>query len=504
VKKFLRIIAMCFLISFIFLILDYKEVSANTNEYSTLITLDNRTKQEAFSFSMPKNGKIKLNIDVKDKDTVPGILTFAIQKDHSKNSEKTKEITGITSTNGVKDLEIELAEGLYYFYYELTSASGDLSDTTLGLNCIAEILPSIGNNISELSVHSINSFDDITKDGYEEINFGDEAEQIDLVLPFTVDAAGGILIFLKQENYSKDLEAGIYQDLECTRPVGDGFLLDAFDDSADAEIAIPKKGTYYVKFTYNKYSYSYGIKTYKVKIYSISGEDRTLSDGKATVAYQVSDKDKIIYKFNIKDTKLLGFRIVPYDNSSGASAYFRLLDKHKKQLTGKSYVASLQNIESKYDPIDKYYTVDKGTYYLEVDVSCSIYKLESKVFDVNKQAGSSKSKAKVLKNKGSAAEGYFTVSDKTSKADWYKFSATSSRQYINFTIGYIHDGDIIFQILNSKGEILYDASEETGYEEGSYYHWVEKSYSKGTYYVKVFKGSKNSSCVYTVVLKKII
>lgn len=499
-KKFLRVITMCFLISFIFLMSDYKEVSAYSDKSSIRVNLDYRTDHIANSFDMPKDGKIKLNITVKDRDTAPGILRFAIQTGYSKDSEIIKEITGITSTNGVKDLEIDLTKGKYYFHYELSNTTGDLYDTVLGLFGETEILPIIPDNLSALSVHSINSFNDITNKDYEEINFGDEDERKDLVLPFTVDKAGGILISLKQSgSYDDYLKARIYQDKECTKPVGKDFLLNAIDDSVNIERAISKKGTYYIKFTCDQGA-PFGVTTFKVKIYSISGGERTLSAGKATVAYQASAKGKVIYKINVKDTKSLAFSITPYDNSNGGGAYFRLLDKNKKQLTNKSYVVSKRNDEKKFGPINKYYTVNKGTYYLEVSANCSIYQLDSATVNIKNQAGSSKSKAKLLK--GSALEGYFTISDKTSKADWYKFSVPTSGQYINFVIAYVLDGDIIFQILDSNGKILFDSSEEGGYLEGSYRNWVGNTYPKGTYYVKVSKGSKNSSLNYGVMVRK--
>jgi hypothetical protein len=62
------------------------------------------------------------------------------------------------------------------------------------------------------------------------------------------------------------------------------------------------------------------------------------------------------------------------------------------------------------------------------------------------------------------------------------------------------DGDISYQILDSKGKIVYDSDEEGELPEGFYRFWMNGEYSKGTYYVKVFKGSKKSSFNYTIVL----
>lgn len=496
-KKYLRIILMCFLAVFAFLMSDYKEVSASTNTFSTVINLDESDNQAAFDFNMPRDGKIRLDINVKDKGGVPGTLTFAIQTGYSNSSEKIKEITGITSTNGVNGLEIELTKGRYFFHYELSGAD---ENTVLGLSCDAEILSTIPDNLSALSVHNINSFDDITDNGYEEIYFGGENKQADLVLPFEVDKTGGILIALQQADFYNDLEAGIYQDKECTKPVDKKFLLNDADDFVNIERTIPEKGTYYIKFTC-KYENPNGVTNFKVKIYSISGEERTLSDGDTTVAYQASGEDKIIYKINVKKTKLFKFIISTYETPNNKGAYFRLLDKNKKKLTDNSYVISQQYDDLEDEAIIKYYTMNKGTYYLEVNADCSIYQLQIDTLDVSKQAGSSKAKAKLLKINGNATDGYFTISDKTSKVDWYKFSVAKSGQYINLTIVYMLDGDMKFQILDSKGKIMYDSSKETEWMEGYYYHWLEKTYSKGTYYVKVFKGSKNSSLGYALIVK---
>jgi hypothetical protein len=501
-KKYLGIIGMCILILCMFLMSGSKKVFADTNESTTNINLNRSNHDIAFSFKMPKDGKIRLNINVKDNGTDPGILTFAIQTGYSKDSTKIKEITGITSTNGVADLDVELKKGDYFFYYELNNATGDLSKTELGLSCRAVILPTIADNISSLSVHSIDSFDEITKDGYEKINFGDEANKIDLVLPFTADKSGGLLISLKQNGDMEFLAASIYQDKECTQPVGKSFKLSAYDNTSNIDRAIPEKGTYYIKFTY-KSEYPSGITSFQVKLYLINGNDRILSDGKNTLSYQSTSNGKVLYKFVIKDTRLLTFFVEPYDNSKGGKGNFRLLDKNKKALTKKSYVVSELNDESKYDEVIKYYTVNKGTFYLEVNMDCSIYQIKGVAIKIDKHAGTSKAKAKLLKNQGVGAEGYFTISD-TSKVGWFKFEVTSAIQYIDLTIGYKLDGNLTFQIVDSKGKVLYDSSEKGKCIEGYYYNWVGMNYSKGTYYIKVFKGSKSSSVNYAVILAKLI
>lgn len=448
---------------------------------------------------MPKDGKIKLNISVKDTGTVPGNLTFAIQTEYSEDSIKIKEITGITSAQGITDMEIELSEGTYYFYYKMNNDTGDLSDTSLYVNCEVNILPTASVNISKLSTYDITTFEDITKDGYDKIQFGET--DMDLVLPFSADQAGGLIISMAENTRNYDyLDALLYEDQECTKPIGKSFTLEAGDEPINILRYISKKGTYYIKFTLSS-SDLVGITAFKVKLYTISSETRTLVSGKGTIAYQDSNSNKITYKVIVKNSGLLQLLVTPYDNSKGGMASFQLLDGNKKKLTKNNEVISNWNSEGAYDPVLKYYNVTKGTYYIQIDTSCGVYKFEY-FFDKDvSEAGTKKSNAKLLKLGGKIAQGYFTISDKTTKVDWYKFTIPSS-QYVKVILAYQSDGEIEYDIIDSKGKIIWDRNNEKERPQGSYYNWVEHNYSKGTYYIKVYKGSNTSSFSYGVILTK--
>jgi hypothetical protein len=496
-KKSIKVLLVFSLLIFLMLTFDHKEVKAYQNKYSTAITLDNRTKHNAFDFTMPKDGKIKLNISVFDKNTVPGSLTFAIQTSYSSDSTKIKEITGITSSQGIVDMEIELSKGKYYLYYELNNQTGDLTNTSLELSSKVDILPTIPENISELSTQSITSFEDITKDGYEEIKFGDI--NMDLVLPFTADQAGGLIIAMtgKAINYDS-LKARIYEDAECNKPVGNEFILESWKGSLTTDRQLPKKGTYYIKFTM-KSSNPVGITSFNVKLYTISSASRTLVSGKPTVAYQDSDGKKITYKIVVKNSGLLQFMITPYDNTKGGGVTnIQLLDKNKKKITNSDKVITQLNSDGTYDPMIKYYTVTKGTYYLQLSTNGNVYELANYFSEGVSKAGNNKSNSKLLKSGSKAVDGYFTNSDKTTKIDWYKFNVSSS-QRIKLTLGYQLDGDIVFEVLDSKGKVLWNSNEEMECLEGYYYVWIERDYAKGTYYVKVYKGSNSSSFTYVIM-----
>ncbi len=491
-KKNLNKVLVCVLLFLLVFTFGHKEALAY-NDSSTNITLDNYIDSMSVDFLMPKDGKVKLNLNVQDRDDIPGSLTFAIQTGYSKDSEKLKEITGITSSNGIKDMEIDLKAGQYYLYFELHNDTGDLTDTALFLGCQVEILPTAADNIPELKTRAITSLKDINDKDYEEIQFGDK--DMDLIIPFTANKAGGLLISLAEKSgVYEGLEGRIYKDKECTKPVGESFSLKAWDKVKNIIKTIPAKGTYYIKFTLQSEA-PVGLSVFKVKLYVVGGESRDLAIGKTAVAYQASDDKKITYKISVKNTGSLIFSLTPYDNSKGGSAHFRLLDKNKKVLTKNSYAESYRNDDGTYDPTEKYYTVTKGTYYLQVDSDSSLYELTGAYYKNANQAGTKKSNAKSIKIGGKTVEGYFTVSDKTTKAAWYKFTVPSS-QYTNLDFVYKADGKVVFQIFDAKGKIVFDSKKEFNIKEGYYVYWAGKTYSKGTYYLKVYKGSKESSFQY--------
>lgn len=485
------------LLLFLIVLSDQKVAKAYQDEYTSVISLDKYWEDDADYFYMPKDGTIKVNITATDKGSVPGNLTFAIQTGYEEDSEKVKEITGITSSQGITDMEIDLKEGYYYLYFKLSTETGDLSATELDVNYVVDILPTIPENISELTVNTAESYDDITADDYDIIKFGDK--YMDLVLPFTVDQAGAVFITMAENTgYYDSLTAKVYQDQDCKKAVGKAFTLKSYDDSVYSVIGLPAKGTYYIKFTFDYYSPE-GVTDFKVKLYSISNEARTLTD--TTMAYQDSDSSKITYKFTVKSAALVTFAIYPTDSDNAYKATVQLLNKDKKKMKKLDSIKSELNSSYDYDPMLQYYVLPKGTYYIQVDTSCGMYELDYIYTKVANQAGSSKTKATTLKVGGKEAAGYYTITDKTTSVDWFKFTVSSS-QFIKITVTYILDGNLKYEILDSKGNVLYNSDKENKCLEGSYYYWLSDYFTKGTYYIKVYKTGDTSSASYSIELTK--
>ncbi|SHO49218.1 hypothetical protein [Anaerocolumna xylanovorans] len=500
-RVFKKLLTCAVILTAVFSLLQIRAM-ASPKVYSTTIYLDKPHNYEVFDLDMPKDGKIKINAKIRDTGTIPGILTVSIQKNYKEGSPKVKEITGITAATPVTDLEVELSKGEYCISYKLSNATGDLTDTEIFLSCTAEILSTSVTNISELKVNSINSFDQITDKGYEELKFGDGKNDNNIVIPFTVKNGGGLYISMApgKERF-EDIIGAVYKDKECTKAVGKSFRLESVVEPESFLRNLPDSGTYYVKFTLDNIDYEPAGETkFLVKLYEINGADRAITFGKPTLAYQDKAGKKINYKITVKTTGYLVVDVNPADTSTGGKASFRLLDKNKKAITKSSTVYNAQEDDStEYGPVEKYYTVPAGTYYIQVTASDSIYELVGSLEKCKTNAGPSKAKAKSLKVMKTFANGYFTTADSTAEVDWYKFTANSN-QFIQVYMRYVLDGKFDYEVLNSKGKVLYKLSKGFTSKEGAYQVAYSNYFDKGTYYIKIYKSGTASSVSYTLQL----
>lgn len=502
-KKAVRKILVCIVVLMVMLSLSQIRAMADPKVNSAEFGLSMRDNYEAYQFHMPKDGNVKLNINLKDTDSIPGILTVSIQKSFKEGSPKIQEFAGITASTPVVDSQVALSEGDYYICYKLSNATGDLSYTSIYLYSTIEILPTVVTNIPELKVSAINSFSEITEKGYSELKFGDAEEGKNIVVPFTAKNGGGLYVSLKAGKESFDeIQGTIYKDKECTQPLGKSFSMEHMDDNTNYLRNLPEGGTYYIKFTLeNEEDHeAVGETTFLAKLYEINGGDRIITNGKSTLSYQEKSSGKINYKITVKATSTLVIDVFPADNSKIGLAYFTLLDKNKKAITKRSTVYDdLKGDGTGYDFMQKYYTVPAGTYYVQVTASDSIYELVTYVHKYKANAGLNKAKAKSLKVQGTGGIGLFTTRDSTSKTDWYKFTI-NSRQYVQILLSSYLDGKFDWEIVDSRGKVIYHLNDNNGSIEGNYNYWSYGYFDKGTYYIKVNKIGNSSSLAYSLNL----
>lgn len=502
-KKAMRKILVCMAALIAILSLPQIRAMADQKVGGGSFSMSKRYNHDAVKFHMPKDGDVKVNISFRDEDTIPGILTVSIQKDYKEGSPKIKEFAGITASTPVTDSQVALSAGDYYMCYKLSNATGDLTDTGIFLNCTVEVLPTVVTNIPELKVNAINSLDGITEKGYSELKFGDAEADKSIVIPFTAKNGGGIYVSLKPGKESFDeIDGTIYKDKECTQPLGKSFSVERMDENSDYLRSLPEGGTYYIKFTLeNDEDYeAVGETTFLAKLYEIDGGDRIITSGKSTLSYQEKASGKINYKITVKATSVLEVDLSPADNSISGAASFSLLDKNKKAITKRSTAYNdLKSDGTGYDFMQKYYTVPAGTYYVQVTASDSIYELVTYVNKYKSDAGLNKAKARSLKVQGTGGIGLFTTRDSASKTEWYKFTI-GSRQYVQVLLSSFLDGKFDWEIVDSKGKVIYHLNDDNSSSEGSYSYWTYGYFDKGTYYIKVNKIGASSSLAYSINL----
>ncbi|MDF2589001.1 MAG: peptidase domain protein [Anaerocolumna sp.] len=451
---------------------------------------------------MYRDGSIKFSLAIsEDSGVIPANVSVTIKTHNNmgKNETEIKNITGITSSNGITDLNIDLKEGDYLFTFALYSETGVVTGQEavitykIVLNDKVVEIPEPPKNVIELNVNEITTMDENSSE-FNKILFGSTLKEV--IIPFTADHEGGLLIGLKEyKDYYDSMSARVYKDATCSKPIGTSIVLKSGDETQFTTISIPKKGTYYIKFTLNSVGDILKNIDFGISLNLINNNVRTLKHKKVQIAYQDSDSEKMLYKLTVTKPSVIGLTM-QLDDDYDFDAYFQLLDSKKKKVSSNQYSES--QVEQGVNYIVKYYTLEKGTYYIQVDTICGLYSLASSFEGVKNESGSSKSNAKTIKVGGSQLGGYLKVTDKITKENWFKFTLNKD-QYINFYYSTKLDGDIKIEIINEKGEIVYNDDKLLQ----GFYNYYRKNYwlKKGTYYFRISKSNKYDSIAYNILIK---
>lgn len=296
-------------------------------------------------------------------------------------------------------------------------------------------------------------------------------------------AKGTVVMGVNTEAYSStgsNVYFGLYRDAGLTTPVEHSYA--APNSSGTLVIQVPAKGTYYVGVQSPINEYSINTEYYVMtRVGYANGSDRTLKLGQAVAVGQKSAQANY-FKVTAANTGYLEVR------TGSDVGNVTLCNSKKKALTGKT--------PTKYLPT---YGVKKGTtYYVKVDSTYSstrgYYNLTVTNKKVSEKSGSSKAKAVTLK-KGAKKSGTIIAGDKT--ADWYKIKLTGKKA-VKFTIKGATNGTI-------KADV-YDGGRKMGTRSFPYYSGgmtVQSvgKWSKGTFYVKIYRGDAKSSGYYTISWK---
>lgn len=218
-----------------------------------------------------------------------------------------------------------------------------------------------------------------------------------------------------------------------------------------------------------------------------------IKSGEVYVAYHDTQYNKRKYKVKVSKPGYITFTI-DVDGLNYAASRFALLDKNEKE------ISSLEYVEMKNGKIQHTYAVGKGTYYVLVQNTLGVQAVKYKFTAVTDKGGSSKSKATTIKL-GDKVKGLALVSDKTSKVDWYKFTL-NSKKAVTVTVNYKVAGSLKVQIVDSKGNELIGGYRTAYAGDGTLKMLTNAGkLSKGTYYIKVYKGDAESSAYYDIKVK---
>lgn len=248
--------------------------------------------------------------------------------------------------------------------------------------------------------------------------------------------------------------------------------------SATKYFSIPQAGTYYVGVYSNdqnaKVNVQYGF---------YDGSDRAVGN-KQTIIVGQRDAQTNYFSFKAPYT---GYLRVQGDTTVGNHKVV-LCDASKRALSGASYLGNVPT-----------YGVAKGkTYYIRVDArfnSNGIYALKAINSKISEKSGKTKKKAVTIKKK-KTKKGIIESGKNSKQADWYKFKLTSKKKVkINVTTG----SNESLKIILYKGGKRIITKTVRGNSTGDITS-VGK-WPKGTYYIKVQRGTSTSSGYYTLKWK---
>ncbi|MGN0383421.1 MAG: pre-peptidase C-terminal domain-containing protein [Eubacterium sp.] len=241
-----------------------------------------------------------------------------------------------------------------------------------------------------------------------------------------------------------------------------------------------KAGTYYIK--------TYGAIGSEYKLRYVFSTDPVVKSGKTVTMYPGTYNQNIYVKFKATQT---GY--ITVSDVNGACSYVTLCNNKKKELSSDDYV---------YSSSSTVFGVVKGkTYYLKTKSYDDKVTIKVKLKKINDKSKNKKSKAYTLK-RGKVAKGVIPAG--VGKADWYKIKVTSTKQ-VKLTMVGSSSGTLKVYLYNgTTGASFYNYLYTTGINSGGTYKLYNRTdgkLQKGTYYIKVVRGSKKSSGWYKLKWK---
>lgn len=306
-----------------------------------------------------------------------------------------------------------------------------------------------------------------------------------LIAPIVLPEDGALLL-ATQSNIPDSAypSAYLYSDAACTKTVTLSY--------STGLSGLLKKGTYYFKVSTRDYLET-PSSTYQmaVGLGFVPGGNKTLKNNTWTVATTKDSSTANYYKITISKNAT-----IKVDLESDYGAYVTLCDSKKKALSDECYKSSS-------DEKSVYFAASKGTYYLKVKSSPTVFRIKSAATGAVNSTGSSKAKATAAKVDGKKITGFLGAKDSTSKNQWIKFT-NPKNQKISISIdSKLSSGALMFEIYGTHGSSSTKKISPYAPSGALAYYTYGAGYSgktlaKGTYYIKVSKDTAKTSASYSV------
>lgn len=327
--------------------------------------------------------------------------------------------------------------------------------------------------------------DDLSKMSEYMIHIPSETRE--LIVPIVIDYKG-VLNFKhgNEHEINTGYTLAFYSDAACTTEVKSM----NYKGTANFE----KAGTYYIKISIPNYTTISG-EYYKILFQCnlTDGRNKTLKNKQWLYSSVLDTSIPMYYKVDISKTG-----IISLDIAGKYGSYVSLCNSEKKEISSQAYVFS--DTSSNYSKV--VFAVKKGTYYVKVKASNDAFRIRSTFTAVADASGASKKNAKTIKV-GETKKGIVLSEDKTSKNDWFKFTLSKATKIDIELKGNCSSGKIRFELTSTglSGSITSYITTTDYSKTLEAQTWTTKTIPKGTYYIRLYKDSKETSGNYSVKVK---
>lgn len=340
-----------------------------------------------------------------------------------------------------------------------------------------------------IPVPAVNLYQETVPDGVPAYSVTIPLGMNEVVKKIEVPCKGKMFAPIVGVTLDKSVDVGVYTDEACTSRSGYSAYISSANSSSVLKTDFLKKGTYYIKFSYN-----YGTPTIDgnltIQPYIFSGEDKTLVNKEEMGTYSVDYNEPVYHKITTSKAGYIKLEAASFDAYS-KSVTVTLCNSKKEEIGNYIYLTESNDNTA-------YFGLAKGTYYIKIKNS-SPYKIKYTATAVTDQSGASKAKA-VSVPKNVTKKGLILSTDATKKSDWFKIKLTK-KQKIRFNIAVKSTDRISFKIVpaSSKTIIFGDTVSLSGSDTMEVVS--QDSFVAGTYYIQVSKSYGEGSGYYTITGK---